>query len=92
MAVRGSAKASVGLPPRGPLITTHDEAKAVSDIGSEWIVVALRPNGHGEWQPVMPYEDWRVFKDMMDDGAVSTVQRRDTGGTVLLARLTEDRR
>jgi hypothetical protein len=35
----------------------------------------------------MGYEDWRVFRAMVDDGFVSTAQRRDPAGTVLLARL-----
>lgn len=87
MAARGAEKSSVGLPPRGPAITTHEEARAIHEVGKDWIIVAIRPAGHGEWAPTMPYEDWRIFKNMADDGAVSTAQRRDTGATVLLARL-----
>ena len=49
--------------------------------------MATRPNGKGEWQATMGYEDWRVFRAMVDDGTVSTAQRRDPAGTVLLARL-----
>jgi hypothetical protein len=35
----------------------------------------------------MPYEEWRVFRAMVDDGAATTTQRRDPTHTVLLARL-----
>lgn len=84
---RGAQKSSVGLPPRGPAITTQEQAKGVHEVGQDWIIVAIRPAGDGEWRPTMGHEDWRVFKGMADDGAVSTAQRRDANATVLLARL-----
>ena len=87
MARKGSQKASVGLPPRGPMITTQIEATAVEQVGKEWIVVAKRTAGTGDWRPTMPYEEWRVFRAMVDDGAATTTQRRDPTHTVLLARL-----
>ena len=89
MAQRGSQKASVGLPPRGPTITTQMAATSVEQVGPEWIIVATRKAGTGDWKPTMPYEEWRVFRAMVDDGAASTTQRRDPTQTVLLARLKE---
>lgn len=88
MAQKGSQKASVGLPPRGPTITTQTEALSVELIGRDWIIVAKRAAGTGDWKPTMPYEEWRVFRAMVDDGAATTIQRRDQTQTVLLARLT----
>jgi hypothetical protein len=38
----------------------------------------------------MPYEEWRVFRAMVDDGGATTTQRRDQTQTVLLARLKEE--
>lgn len=87
MAHRASQKASVGLPPRGPMIATQEEAQSVEQIGQDWIIVATRKAGTGDWKPTMPYEEWRVFRSMVDDGAASTTQRRDQTQTVLLARL-----
>ena len=75
------------LPPAGPAVTTQAIAGGPHEIGQDWIIVAARPNGKGEWQQTMSYENWRVFKAMVDDGTVSTAQRRDPAGTVLLARL-----
>jgi hypothetical protein len=90
MAQKGSQKASVGLPPRGPTITTRIEATSVEQVGPEWIIVAKRAAGTGDWKPTMPYEEWRVFRAMVDDGAATTTQRRDLAHTVLLARLKEE--
>jgi len=89
MARKAAQKASVGLPPRGPMITTQTEATSVEQVGKEWIVVAKRAAGTGDWKPTMPYEEWRVFRAMVDDGAATTIQRRDLAHTVLLARLKE---
>ena len=89
MAQTGIQKASVGLPPRGPTITTQMEATTVEQVGPEWIIVAKRAAGTGDWKPTMPYEEWRVFRAMVDDGAATTIQRRDLAHTVLLARLKE---
>lgn len=89
MAQKGAQKASVGLPPRGPMISTQIEATSVEQVGKEWIVVAKRAAGTGDWKPTMPYEEWRVFRAMVDDGAAITTQRRDLTHTVLLARLKE---
>ena len=89
MAQKGIQKASVGLPPRGPIITTQIEATSVEQVGPEWIIVAKRAAGTGDWKPTMPYEEWRVFRAMVDDGAATTIQRRDLAHTVLLARLKE---
>lgn len=87
MAQKGIQKASVGLPPRGPMITTQTEATSVEQVGKEWIVVAKRAAGTGDWRPTMPYEEWRVFRAMVDDGGATTTQRRDPTQTVLLGRL-----
>jgi len=89
MAQKGIQKASVGLPPRGPTITTQMEATTVEQVGPEWVIVAKRAAGTGDWKPTMPYEEWRVFRAMVDDGAATTIQRRDLAHTVLLARLKE---
>lgn len=78
------------MPPAGPPVATQDVAGSLEDVGANWVIVAVRPNGSGEWQPTMPYEHWRLLKDMRDDGALSTTQRRDPDGTKLLAKLKVD--
>jgi len=90
MARKSSQKASVGLPPRGPMITTQAEATSVEQVGKDWIIVAKRAAGTGDWKPTMPYEEWRAFRAMVDDDAATTTQRRDQTQTVLLARQKED--
>ncbi len=83
-------------PPKGPLpsaapaVATQARAESVEDVGANWIIVAVRPNGRGEWEPTMPYDQWRVLKEMRDDGALAMTQRRDPAGTVLLAKLKVD--
>ena len=87
MAVRAAVKGRGALPPVGPAITTQNRAETVFDIGHEWVIVAIRLNGKGEWSPAMPREDWKMFQDMAKDGTAATAQRRDPEGTVLLAKL-----
>lgn len=69
------------------MVTTMATAGSPAEIGYEWIIVAVRPTGRGVWEPTMSYDDWRVFKAMVDDCSVATTQRRDTAGTVLLAKM-----
>jgi hypothetical protein len=71
------------------MISTQIEANSVEQIDPEWIIVAKRAAGTGDWKPTMPHEEWRVFRAMVDDGAATTTQRRDLAYTVLLARLKE---
>ena len=78
------------MPSAAPAVATQARAESVEDIGANWIIVAVRPNGRGEWEPTMPYEQYRVFREMKADGAFSTTQRRDPAGTVLLAKLQVD--
>lgn len=78
------------MPPAAPPVATQARAESLEDIGANWIIVAVRPNGKGEWEPCMDYEQWRVFKAMVADGALTTTQRRDPAGTVLLAKLKVD--
>lgn len=87
MAARAAVKGRGALPPVGPMITTQNRAETVFDIGHNWLIVAIRPNGKGEWSPVMSREDWKIFLDMTKDGTAATAQRRDPEGTVLLAKL-----
>jgi hypothetical protein len=87
MAAKASQKAAGGLPPAAPTISTQEEALSLTDVAFDWIIVARRPNGQGEWEPTMPYEDWRLMKEIRDDGGLLTTQRRDPAGTVLLAKL-----
>jgi hypothetical protein len=77
------------MPPAGPAVATQAIAAGPHEIGTEWIIVAVRPVGKGVWEPTMPYEEWRVFKTMVDDNAATTTQRRDQARTVLLAKLKE---
>jgi hypothetical protein len=72
------------------MVTTQERAGSLQDVGSNWIIVAVRPNGSGEWEPTMPYEQWRILKDMVNDGALAMTQRRDPAGTVLLAKLRSE--
>lgn len=69
------------------MVTTMDTAAGPQDVHHEWIIVAIRPTGRGIWEPTMSFEDWRVFKAMVDDCSITTTQRRDTAGTVLLAKM-----
>ena len=78
------------MPPASPPVATQARAGSLEDVGSDWIIVAVRPNGRGEWEPTMPYEQYRVFRNMKADGAYATTQRRDPVGTVLLAKLKVD--
>ena len=87
MAAQAPQKGSGGIPPRGPMVSTQERAESLQDVGGNWIIVAVRPNGSGEWEPTMPYEQWRILKNMADDGALAMTQRRDPAGTVLLAKL-----
>jgi hypothetical protein len=87
MASQAPKKAVGGLPPAAPTISTQEEAQSLTDVAFDWIIVARRPNGQGEWEPTMPYEDWRLLKEIRDDNGLLTTQRRDPAGTVLLAKL-----
>lgn len=87
MAPQAAKKPAGGLPPAAPTISTQEEAHSLTDVAFDWIIVARRPNGQGEWEPTMPYEDWRLMKEIRDDGGLLTTQRRDPAGTVLLAKL-----
>ncbi len=78
------------MPSAAPPVATQARAGSLEDIGAQWIIVAVRPNGRGEWEPTMPYEQYRIFRDMKADGAFATTQRRDPAGTVLLAKLKVD--
>lgn len=80
-------RAAAPLPPVGPVVVTQVTAATPYEIGYEWVIIANRPAGAGIWEPCMPREDWRVIKDMMDDGTLLTAQRRDHDRTVLLAKL-----
>ncbi len=87
MAPQASKKPAGGLPPAAPAISTQEQAASLLDVAFNWVIVAHRPNGQGEWEPTMPYEDWRLLKEIKDDGGLLTTQRRDPAGTVLLAKL-----
>jgi hypothetical protein len=78
------------MPSAAPPVATQARAESLEDVGANWIIVAVRPNGRGEWEPTMPYEQYRVFRNMKADGAYATTQRRDPAGTVLLAKLKVD--
>ena len=78
------------MPSAAPPVTTQARAESLEDVGANWIIVAVRPNDRGEWEPTKPYEQWRVLKGMRDDGALAMTQRRDPVGTVLLAKLKVD--
>lgn len=82
--------AAANLPPAGPVVTTLNHARSLDQVGHDWIIVAVRLNGRGEWAPTLPPEEWRTFRAMVDDGAATTTQRRDPGGTVLLAKLRRE--
>ena len=90
MAKQPSKPPKAPMPSAAPPVTTQARAESLEDIGANWIIVAVRPNGRGEWEPTMPYEQYRVFRDMKADGAFATTQRRDPAGTVLLAKLQVD--
>lgn len=75
------------LPAAAPAISTQEQAQSLMDVAFDWIIVAHRPNGQGEWEPTMCYEDWRLLKEIKDDDGLLTTQRRDPAGTVLLAKL-----
>jgi hypothetical protein len=90
MAKQPSKPPKAPMPSAAPPVTTQARAESLEDVGANWIIVAVRPNGKGEWEPTMPYEQYRVFRDMKADGAFTTTQRRDPAGTVLLAKLQVD--
>jgi hypothetical protein len=90
MAKKPTQKPRGPMPPAAPPVATQARAGGVEEIGYDWIIVAVRPSGRGEWEPTMPRDQWRVCKAMVDDGTISTAQRRDPAGTVLLAKLKVD--
>lgn len=90
MARKPAQKPRGPMPPAAPPVATQARAESLEDVGGNWIIVAVRPSGRGEWEPTMPYEQYRVFREMKADGAFSTTQRRDPAGTVLLAKLQVD--
>ena len=90
MARKPAQKPRVPIPSAAPPVATQARAESLEDIGADWIIVAVRPSGRGEWEPVMPYDQWRVLQGMRDDGALALTQRRDPVGTVLLAKLKVD--
>jgi hypothetical protein len=90
MAQKPKQPPKAAMPSAAPVVATQARAESVEDIGAHWIIVAVRPNGRGEWEPTMPYDQYRVFREMKADGAYATTQRRDPAGTVLLAKLKVD--
>ena len=90
MAKKAATRSSVGLPPRGPAVTTQQRAESLQDVAANWIIVATRKAGHGDWEPTIPYDEWRLLRELQEDGALHTTQRRDTTETVLLAKLKVD--
>lgn len=90
MARKPAQKPRGPMPPAAPPVATQARAESLEDVAGNWIIVAVRPNGKGEWEPTMPYDQWRVLKEMRDDGALALTQRRDPAGTVLLAKLKVD--
>ena len=90
MAQKPKQPPKAAMPSAAPVVATQARAESLEDIGAHWIIVAVRPNGRGEWEPTMPYDQYRVFREMKADGAYATTQRRDPAGTVLLAKLKVD--
>ena len=90
MAQKPKQPPKAAMPSAAPAVATQARAESLEDIGPHWIIVAVRPNGRGEWEPTMPYDQYRVFREMKADGAYATTQRRDPAGTVLLAKLQVD--
>jgi hypothetical protein len=51
--------------------------------------VARRAAGQGNWQFLLEREAQLVFRTMVNDGVITTVQRRDPKETVLLTKLVQ---
>jgi hypothetical protein len=66
-------------------ISTTVEASSVSEIGRGWCVVGRSPV-FPTWEYTFPSHEKREFDQRRLRGLVSTVQRRDADGMVLLAR------
>ena len=66
-------------------INTHSEAKRLNDIHSAWRIVARQMPGHS-WHWLLPAKDVSAFLARRERLEIATVQRRDQGEIVLLAR------
>jgi hypothetical protein len=66
-------------------INTQSEARRLNDIHAAWRVVARQTPGHA-WQWTLPNKDVSAFQSRRDRLEIATVQRRDQGEIVLLAR------
>jgi len=66
-------------------ITTQSEAKRLKDIHAHWRIVARQTPGHS-WRWLLQAKDVQAFQAHRDRLEIATVQRRDQGEIVLLAR------
>lgn len=68
-------------------INTEIEARRLDDIRAIWRIVARQPVGNG-WRWLLPKKDLAAFQARRERLEIATVQRRDQGETVLLARIS----
>jgi hypothetical protein len=73
-------------------ITTTLPIGSLLDLQYEWKVIAFRDNGEGEWRWNIEPMEVRTFKQMVEEGHIVSVHRRDSDGTRLLARLRSKRK
>jgi hypothetical protein len=76
---------NIGLSP-GPVISTQEEARTVNDLTHAWKIVARCSHKTMLWSWCFERENMAAYSSFRNDGIIATVQRRDAGETVLLAK------
>jgi hypothetical protein len=70
----------------GPVISTQEEAQSVNDLTQNWKIIARCPHATRVWNWCFLPVDMTPYQSFYNDGIIATVQRRDPGETVLLAK------
>lgn len=76
---------NIGLSP-GPVISTQEEARTVNDLTHAWKIIARCSRKTMLWEWCFEPHNMASYTSFRNDGIIATVQRRDPGETVLLAK------
>lgn len=76
---------NIGLSP-GPVISTQEEAHTVNDLTHKWKIIARCSRKTMLWDWCFEQDNMVSYYAFQNDGLIATVQRRDPGETVLLAK------
>lgn len=70
-------------------VSTMQGISSLTELKSEWRVLAFRPNGAGAWQWHINGFDIAALQPLVRDGSVITAHRRDGDGTRLVAKVAK---